>query len=142
PMTEPAIESATVVIVGASAAGLATAACLKKSGLDTILLEQSASVGASWRAHDDRLHLPTPRMLSGLPHYPMPRHYPRYPARDQVVAYLEEYANALDLQPRFNQRVVSVEQDASGWITRTPDAAYRSRVVVIATGYARQPNLP
>jgi indole-3-pyruvate monooxygenase len=141
-MTEPTIESATVVIVGASAAGLATAACLKRSGVDVILLEQSPSVGASWRGHYDRLHLHTPRMFSGLPHYPMPRSYPRYPSRDQVVAYLEEYAKSLDLQPRFNQRVVSVEQHASGWITRTPDAEYRSRFVVIATGYARQPNRP
>src|SRR5688572_28420371 len=106
-MTESTIESATVVIVGASAAGLATAACLKRAGVDTILLEQSGSVGASWRGHYDRLHLHTNRGLSGLPHYPMPRNYPRYPSRDQVVAYLEAYTHALDLQPRFNQRVTS-----------------------------------
>jgi indole-3-pyruvate monooxygenase len=141
-MTDLPIESATVVIVGASAAGLATAACLKKSGVDYILLEQSGSVGASWRGHYDRLHLHTNRSLSGLPHHPMPRHYPRYPSRDQVVAYLEDYAKALELRPRFGQRVFSVEQDGGGWITRTPDAKYRSRFVVIATGYARQPNLP
>jgi cation diffusion facilitator CzcD-associated flavoprotein CzcO len=141
-MTEPTTESAIVVIVGASAAGLATAACLKRSGVDYILLEQSGNVAASWRGHYNRLHLHTNRSLSGLPHHPMPRSYPRYPSRDQVVAYLEEYASALDLKPRFNQRVVSVEQDATGWITRTPDAEYRSRFVVIATGYARQPNMP
>src|SRR5690606_28432627 len=110
-MPDQSIASATVVIVGASAAGLATAACLKKSGVDTLLLEQNDDVGGSWRGHYNRLHLHTPRILSGLPHYPMPRHYPRYPSRDQVVAYLEEYTHALDLQPRFNQRVVSVTQD-------------------------------
>jgi cation diffusion facilitator CzcD-associated flavoprotein CzcO len=140
--TDLQTESATVVIVGASAAGLATAACLKKSGVDYILLEQNDDVGGSWRGHYDRLHLHTPRILSGLPHYPMPRHYPRYPSRDQVVAYLEEYADALDLQPRYEQHVFSVQQDASGWITETQDTLYRSRFVVIATGYARQPNMP
>ena len=58
------------------------------------------------------------------------------------MADADRAGERLDLQPRFNQRVTSVTQDGAGWITRTPDAEYRSRFVVIATGYARQPNMP
>ena len=136
------VTEASTAIVGASAAGLAVAACLKRQGVDYILLEQGEQVAGRWRHHYDRLHLHTPRGLSGLPYRPMPSTYPRYPSRDQVVAYLEEYAHALDLVPCFNQHVVSVQQEAAGWITHTQDGSYRSRCVVLATGHARHPHVP
>lgn len=133
---------ASTVIVGASAAGLASAACLKRRGVDYILLEQGERVAERWRTHYDRLHLHTNRGLSGLPHRPMPRSYPRYPSRDQVVAYLEDYAEQLQLAPRFGQTVTSIEPIDGGWLTRTQDTSYRSRCVVVATGHARQPRMP
>jgi indole-3-pyruvate monooxygenase len=131
----------SVVIIGASAAGLATAACLKHSGVDYALLEQGDQVAARWRKHYDRLHLHTPRGLSGLPYGPMPPNYPRYPSRDQVVAYLEAYSEEQGLAPRFGQKVVSVQPEGEGWVTQTQDTTYHSRFVVVATGYAGQPNM-
>lgn len=130
------------VIVGASAAGLAATACLQRSGIDFVLLEQGTAVASRWRQHYDRLHLHTNRGLSGLPHFPMPNDYPRYPSRDQVVAYLEQYAAHFGIVPRFGQQVTSVDQQAGGWVTKTQDSTYHSRHVVIATGYARQPVKP
>lgn len=141
-MSDRAGTEASVVIVGASAAGLAVAACLKRQGVDYVLLEQGAQVAERWRTQYDRLHLHTPRQLSGLPYWPMPRHYPRYPSRDQVVAYLEEYATRFHLAPRFAQTVASVAPADGNWLTRTQEMSYYSRYVVIATGYARQPHLP
>jgi 2-polyprenyl-6-methoxyphenol hydroxylase-like FAD-dependent oxidoreductase len=38
-MSDTTVTYSTAVIIGASAAGLATAACLKQSGVDYILLE-------------------------------------------------------------------------------------------------------
>src|SRR5271154_5922148 len=98
------LETNTVVI-GASAAGLAVAACLKHQGSDFILLEAAEQVGQRWREHYDRLHLHTPKALSQLPYTPFPADFQRYPARDQVVEYLETYARSNDLHPRFGQRV-------------------------------------
>ena len=72
------IETNTL-IVGAGPAGLAVAACLKQRGVPFILLEQGERVGRAWHDHYDRLHLHTSRGMSGLPGYPMPRSYPRYP---------------------------------------------------------------
>ncbi|MEZ4669783.1 MAG: NAD(P)/FAD-dependent oxidoreductase [Anaerolineae bacterium] len=130
------------VIIGASAAGLATAACLKRAAVDFVLLEQGEQVAGRWRQHYDRLHLHTNRGLSGLPYFPMPSNYPRYPSRDQVVAYLETYCQHFGLEPRFMQTVTSVEQAGSSWVTNTQDATYHSKQVVVATGYARQPFMP
>ena len=141
-MGEHSVIETSTVIVGASAAGLASAACLKRSGVDYILLEHGAQVAARWREHYDRLHLHTNRGLSGLPYRPMPKDFPRYPSRDQVVAYLEAYAEKLELAPRFGQEAISVEPADGCWITHTQDASYRSRYVVIATGYTRRTHLP
>jgi cation diffusion facilitator CzcD-associated flavoprotein CzcO len=52
------------VIVGASAAGLATAACLQRAAVPFVLLEQGAQVAGAWRTRYDRLHLHTSKGLS------------------------------------------------------------------------------
>ena len=76
-----------------------------------MLLERSNRVAPAWRHHYDRLHLHTSRGLSGLPYQPMPRSFPRYPSRDQVVEYMEMYASELGLEPAFGQEVVAVETE-------------------------------
>lgn len=46
-----------VVIIGASAAGLATAYCLKQQKIPYIILEQNNIVRKPWRDHYDSLRL-------------------------------------------------------------------------------------
>ena len=133
--------STNTVVVGASAAGLATAACLSRAGVEHVVLEQQAQVADAWRHHYDRLHLHTIRGLSGLPYRPMPKTYPKYPSRDQVVAYLEDYARTFSIAPKFGQRVSSIRPDGDGWVTETEQTErIVSRNVVIATGYTRVPH--
>ena len=135
------IETNTL-IVGAGPAGLAVAACLKQRGVPFILLEQGERVGRAWHDHYDRLHLHTSRGMSGLPGYPMPRSYPRYPSRDQVTAYLADYAAHFGLEPHFNQRLVRAEHMDNRWIAHTDDQRYTANALVLATGYTRRPNVP
>jgi indole-3-pyruvate monooxygenase len=130
------------VVVGASAAGLATSACLKKAGLDHVLLEREAHVAHTWRNHYDRLHLHTPRGGSGLPGLPMPSSYPKYPSRDQVVDYLEDYAAKLELRPQFGQEVRRVARTPAGWQVETQDQQIACTRVVIASGYTNTPRIP
>ena len=134
--------STETVIVGASAAGLATAALLQRAGLPFQMLEQATTVGASWRAHYDRLHLHTPKSSSGLPGLRMPRGWPRYPGRDQVVEYLELYRRHHRLEPSYGQRVRLVERSGDRWLVHTADQVWRARNVVLATGAAASPVLP
>src|SRR5689334_10688052 len=98
------VETDTLVI-GASAAGLAAAAALRERGQKFEILERGDDVGLAWRGHYDRLHLHTPKSASSLPGLPMPAEWPRYPARDQVVSYLERYRSHHGLEPHFQQRV-------------------------------------
>ena len=130
------------LVVGASAAGLATAASLKQAGRAFEILEASDVVGDAWRHHYDRLHLHTPKSSSVLPGLKMPDTWPRYPARDQVVDYLERYRDHYDLQPRYGQRVTRLERRDGAWIATTGDREWRADTVVVATGHARRPVRP
>lgn len=130
------------LIIGASAAGLATAACLKESGQRFEVLEASNVVGQAWRQHYDRLHLHTPKSSSALPGLVMPSEWPRYPTRDQVVDYLERYLVHHRLEPRFGQKVTHLERHDDEWVATTRDEEWRTRSVVIATGANRRPVRP
>ena len=130
------------VIVGAGPAGLACAATLAQHGLKSVILEKAGTVGAVWRRHYERLHLHTDRGHSSLPGLPMPRSYPHYPSRAQVVAYLESYARQFDLHPVFRSKVERVHREGLRWRVDTATASYTAPVVVVATGWADSPHTP
>jgi indole-3-pyruvate monooxygenase len=133
---------ADTMIIGASAAGLATAACLKQAGRSFEILEATEVVGNTWRHHYDRLHLHTPKSGSALPGLKMPREWPRYPARDQVVDYLQHYRARHGLSPRYEQEVTRLERRHGVWIATSRTREWSARNVVIATGAARRPVRP
>jgi cation diffusion facilitator CzcD-associated flavoprotein CzcO len=54
------------LVIGASAAGLATAAELGRRGRAFEIVEAENVVAAAWRRHYDRLHLHTPKGFSAL----------------------------------------------------------------------------
>jgi len=128
-----------VVIIGAGPAGLACAAALKMRGRASVVLERQATVGPVWRRHYDRLHLHTPKYHSALPGMAMSESYPRYPSRDQVVAYLENYADRHGIAPVFGASVQQIRR-TQHWEVRTTDQLYRAANVIVATGFASFPN--
>jgi cation diffusion facilitator CzcD-associated flavoprotein CzcO len=130
------------LVVGAGPAGLAVAACLKKMGVTFVIVDRAAAVGSSWRRHYDRLHLHTDRDHSALPYLPFPAGTPRYPSRQQVIEYLEQYAQHFELAPHLGQEVLTVRPGNGGWITTTTVSTYHSRRVVVATGYNCVPYVP
>ena len=130
-----------VVIVGAGPAGLAAAATLRSHGIDATIIERGR-VGEPWRKRYDRLHLHTIRSLSHLPGYRIPPDFGRWVARDQFVQYLEQYTAHHSLEPRFGVEVTRIDRDNGHWSVRTTAGTIPSRVVVVATGYTRLPQLP
>jgi len=130
------------VVVGAGPAGLAAAARLQQTGVQTVVLERSYAVGSSWRSHYDRLHLHTSRRLSGLPGLPIDRREGRWVSRDGVVRYLERYARHHRLDVRPGVEVLRVERTDGGWRLLTEEGDVRARAVVVATGFNRDPFLP
>jgi indole-3-pyruvate monooxygenase len=130
------------LVIGAGPAGLAVAACLKKRGVSFIIVDRATEVGSSWRRHYDRLHLHTDRGHSALPYLAFSAGTARYPSREQVIAYLEQYAQHFQLAPHLSEEVRTVRPGNCGWIATTTASVYHSRQVVVATGYNAVPYVP
>lgn len=134
-----AVERRDLVIVGAGSAGLATAALLRRDGLDPLVLEAGPEPGAAWRERYDRLRLHTPRLLSGLPGLRIPRRYGRWVRRDDLLAYFREYAESQGVEVRTGVRVGRIDP---GWELDTSAGPMRAKTVIVATGYNGAPFIP
>jgi cation diffusion facilitator CzcD-associated flavoprotein CzcO len=130
------------VIIGAGPAGLACAVTMRAAGLNVSVLEKADGVGAVWRRHYDRLHLHTDRHHSGLPGMAMPKAYPVYPSRAQVVDYLESYAAHFGIEPVFQTAVSRIGRDGALWRVETSRNSIAAPIVVVATGIADAPYRP
>ncbi|MEV7977165.1 NAD(P)/FAD-dependent oxidoreductase [Streptomyces sp. NPDC086519] len=134
-----------VYVIGAGPGGLAAAYALRARGIRAVVLEKSDDVGASWRRHYDRLHLHTTRRLSALPGLPMPRRFGRWVSRDDVVRYLEKYAEHHELEIVTGVEVSRVERsaDGDGWLLRASGGReLTGSAVVVATGFNHTPRIP
>lgn len=134
-----------VLIVGAGPAGLAVAASLRRRTVPFEVIEAGTGVGASWRAHYERLCLHTVKAHSALPGLAFAADVPRFPTRAQVIAYLDRYAAHYGIAPRFNtrlERAIPASTDGAGWEVHTSEGLYRVRHLVMATGLNRRPVRP
>jgi len=137
------VESRGLVVVGAGAAGLATAALLRRAGREPLVLEAGPEPGAAWRERYDRLRLHTPRLLSGLPNRRIPRRYGRWVRRDDLIEYLHDYAAAEGVEVRTGVHVDRIDRDGGGWtLALGGGESLRAETVIVATGYNGTPWIP
>jgi putative flavoprotein involved in K+ transport len=129
-----------VIVVGAGQAGLAIGRLLADQRRDFAILEAASTPAAAWRERWDSLVLFTPVRYDSLPGKPFPGDPDHYPKRDEVAAYLEDYAR--DLPVELNSRVAAVRQTGDGYVVELEDRAYEADQVVIATGPFQVPAIP
>ncbi|MEU9458606.1 NAD(P)/FAD-dependent oxidoreductase [Streptomyces sp. NPDC048312] len=138
-------EDRPVYVIGGGPGGLAAAAALRELGVRAVVLEKSGNVGASWRRHYDRLHLHTTRRRSALPGLAMPRRFGRWVSRDDVVRYLDKYAEHHELEVVTGVEVSRIDRapDGRSWqLTATGGRVLTGRAVVVATGFNHTPRVP
>ena len=128
------------LIIGASVSGLAVAASLQQQGISYTIIEKYAQAATPWRNHYKRLHLHTNKNLSNLPYKKFKPGIPRYPSREQVIDYLEDYQKAFNINPVFNTEAINVKKNANGWVTETNNGIFKSTFVIVATGAFGKPN--
>ncbi len=130
-----------VVIVGAGPAGLATAACLKRSGIRFALLDRTGAAGGSFRTMPRGMKLLSPRRYVHLPYLPYPGSED-YPGIPEYESYLENYAGHFGLTPE-RREIAEVRRTPEGFEVRCVSSpALSCRFVVIATGLFSHPVWP
>jgi cation diffusion facilitator CzcD-associated flavoprotein CzcO len=133
------VKQTNTLIIGASISGLASAASLQKQHIEYIIIEKQNRVAAPWRNHYERLHLHTDKRNSSLPYKKFLRTIPRYPDRQQVIDYLDNYQREFNINPVFNTEAISVQRESDFWIIETTSDSFKSKYLVMATGAYGKP---
>ncbi|MFB3237901.1 NAD(P)/FAD-dependent oxidoreductase [Aeromonas salmonicida] len=132
-----------MVVIGAGQAGLACGWHLKQQGLSFVILDAQARPGGNWRNYYDSLELFSPAAYSSLPGMPFPGAPGHYPGRDEVVRYLEQYADLFQLPFRQGVQVTQVARaDAGFQITAANGQGMLASAVIVASGAFSRPYLP
>ncbi|KAJ7055859.1 hypothetical protein C8F01DRAFT_1318724 [Mycena amicta] len=131
-----------VLIIGAGHSGLDLAARLKVLGVRTLVIERNARIGDNWRNRYEALCLHDPVWYDHLPYMPFPPTWPIYAPAMKLGNWLENYAEALELDVWTSTTVLSArpsDDESSSWrvIVSRPnkaDRAFNAKHVVFATG--------
>jgi cation diffusion facilitator CzcD-associated flavoprotein CzcO len=137
-----------VVVIGAGFAGLGMAVALKRAGLDDFLvLDRADDLGGTWRDNSyPGLTCDIPSQLYSFSYQPW-RWSRRFPARDEILAYLHALAGKHGLGPhlRFGSGVAAAKFDdgrAVWHVTLDDGSTLQATAVVCALGQLGRPALP
>lgn len=144
-----------IAIIGAGAAGLATAFHLQKLGLPFTLFEKD-SAGSTWGNHYHGLKLHSLKQVSALPGLAIPADYPPFPSGPQMKAYLDSYAKHFDFPIEYCEITgLSFDEAQKSWHlesishnnqtgnTQTGSTqTHTAQIVVVTTGIWNSPKYP
>lgn len=131
-----------VAVVGGGQAGLAMGYYLSEQGLRFAIFERGDSIAPAWRERWDSLTLFTPRRYSALPGLPFPGDPDGYPTRDEVIAYLERYAETFELPIELNSEVRRLSREGGRLVLEVDGGTVTADQVVVATGPFQTPFVP
>lgn len=148
PSTAPS--NPDIVIIGASSAGLAVAACIKNKGITSfVILEKTNQIGNLWiNERYNRLHLNTTRYMCNLPFVKWPSNYPIYPSKLEIAQYLRGYAEILGLTAHilFEHKVTNVDFSSGKPIvkvqTKEEEKKFNPLAVIGCVGEYAKPTIP
>jgi putative flavoprotein involved in K+ transport len=132
-----------VAVIGAGQAGLAVGYHLRRQDRRFVIFERGAEIAPAWRERWDSLTLFTPRRYSALPGLPFPGDPDGYASRDEVIAYLERYAEAFELPIDLRSEVKQLERSGDGrFRLQVDDRQLTADQLVVATGPFQTPYVP
>lgn len=125
-----------ICLIGAGPVGISAARALKAKGIAYDQFEATDKVGGNWRHGVYRsAHIISSKRTTEYPDFPMPADYPDFPSADQMLSYLEQYADHYELKKNilFNTKVEKVQPtDDSLWQVQLENGETRLYEGVIA----------
>jgi cation diffusion facilitator CzcD-associated flavoprotein CzcO len=135
--------SERVLVVGAGPCGLGIARELAhRHGVDALVVDRADAPASAWRGRYDGFRLNTCGYWSHLPGQRIPRRYGRWPGRDDLVRYFDDYVLRQRIRIRLAVNVIRVDRDGGRWHLTTDGEPYTADSVVIATGNYHTPEVP
>jgi putative flavoprotein involved in K+ transport len=142
-MTADVQDSRDAVVIGAGPSGLAVARELEhQHGVNTLVIDRAAAPAISWRTRYDNFRLNTTGFLSHLPGQRIPLTAGRWPTREDMVRYFDNYVLRQSITLELGCEVYGVDPAGSGWRLDTSSGEIRTRAIVLATGNYRTPTIP
>ncbi|MGH2961846.1 MAG: flavin-containing monooxygenase [Solirubrobacterales bacterium] len=146
-------DSGRHLIIGAGYAGNGAAKAFADAGVPYDHVERNSYVGGNWAdGVYDSTQIISSRDSTQYSDFPMPRSYPDFPSREQVLAYLNDYVDRFWLRERieFETEVVRCrplnEDGTAGWRVELASGEARHYAgVVVANGHhwdRRYPEFP
>ena len=131
------------IVVGGGQAGLAAGYYLKQAEQSFIILEAQDQAVGSWPHYYDSLKLFSPRRYSGLPGLEFPGPPDGFPARDEVIDFLQDYQRKHQLPIQTQTRVERVESPNGLFqVTSSGGGTLTCKNLIVASGPHNHPWLP
>jgi thioredoxin reductase (NADPH) len=128
-----------VIIVGGGPCGMAAAISLKEIGKNPLIIEKGNVVNSIYHYPTHQTFFSTSEKLEigGIPF--VTETYK--PKRNQALVYYREVAKRKDLRIHAFEMVTKVSKEEELFVVTTDKDTYRTKNVVIATGYYDHPNM-
>src|SRR5258706_579013 len=119
--------SPDAVVIGAGPAGLAVARELDhQHGIKALVLDRAAAPAISWRTRYDNFRLNTTGFLSHLPGQRIPLNAGRWPTKEDMVRYFDDYVRRQNITLELGCEVGGVDRIGGGWRLDTSSGEIRT----------------
>src|SRR4029453_18537379 len=114
-MTTQVNDSLDAVVIGAGPAGLAVARELEhRHAIETLVVDRAAEPAISWRTRYDNFRLNTTGFLAHLPGQRTPLPAGRWPTREDMVRYFDNYVSRQNITLELGCEVNGVDAGGGG----------------------------
>lgn len=127
-----------LIIIGAGPSGLSAAIEAQKNGLSYLVIEKGGIVNSIQNFPAEMSFFSTPELLE-IGDLPFTSAQMR-PTRAEGLEYYTRVAAYFKLNCRYFEKVNEIQKTNDGFTVRTANDLYRSKYIIIATGYYDNPN--
>jgi thioredoxin reductase (NADPH) len=131
-------EPLDVLIIGAGPVGLACAIESRRAGLQAAVIDKGALVNSIVGYPARMEFFSTPELIE-IGGYPFPVQGYK-PTREDAIEYYRGVSEREGLDVRLYERVEAIAGKRDDFTVRTSRASYRTRTIVVATGFFDKPN--